>query len=357
MDNMNVMDIDLTTVEKKFEMASYYDADLMRIKAYATHEGKNLNGTIFPRENLLLAYRTFIDKPVIIVPKKDNSPSGHGFNFKTGEFDIKKRQNVGHIINAYPVIVTSNNDIYNVYDNEDLKNLPDGELRIIVELVIYKNYLSDIANRLEFLHSIGDLSFSMEALVSAISTEDGGKVCTDITFTGLAIVDTPAFVNSKSISVAEKEEVENMELQEKYDTLVAEKAVVDAKLEEATNEVASLKEELADTKAELATEKTAKENAIAELTPYKEKVELAEKEALGQERAEKLKKLNVEKDATELAELTKEAFADMLIEAAENFKPEVAEVKEDSYNANFHEIKMNESAANVLNKALAELCK
>lgn len=323
MDNKKVMDIDLTTISNKIEMASYYDADLMRIKAFATTEGRNLNGTIFPRQNLLLAYRSFIDKPVIIVPTSDNSPSGHGFNFKNGTFDLNKRKHVGHITNAYPVIVNEDGEIFEIYCVEDIANCPDGELRIVTEMVIYKNYFTDIAERLEFLHNIGELAFSMEALVSAISTDDGGKVCTEIAFTGLAIVDNPAFVNSKSISVSEKEE-ENMELQEMYDALVAEKADVDSKLEEATNEITSLKEELAEVKGELATVKAEKETAIAELTPFKEKVEADKKAALGNERAEKLAKFKVEKDATELAELTKEEFVDMLVEAAENFKPEVA---------------------------------
>lgn len=323
MDNKKVMDIDLTTISNKIEMASYYDADLMRIKAFATTEGRNLNGTIFPRQNLLLAYRSFIDKPVIIVPTSDNSPSGHGFNFKNGTFDLNKRKHVGHITDAYPVIVNEDGEIFEIYSVEEVANYPDGELRIVTEMVIYKNYFTDIAERLEFLHNIGELAFSMEALVSAISTEDGGKVCTEIAFTGLAIVDNPAFVNSKSISVSEKEE-ENMELQEMYDALVAEKADVDSKLEEATNEITSLKEELAEVKGELATVKAEKETAIAELTPFKEKVEADKKAALGNERAEKLAKFKVEKDATELAELTKEEFVDMLVEAAENFKPEVA---------------------------------
>lgn len=356
MDNKKVMDIDLTTISNKFEMASYYDADLMRIKAFATTEGRNLNGTIFPRQNLLLAYRSFIDKPVIIVPTSDNNPSGHGFNFKNGTFDLNKRKHVGHITDAYPVIVDDKGEINVVYDYEETANYPNGELRIVTEIVIYKNYFTDIAERLEFLHNIGELAFSMEALVSAISTDDGGKVCTDIAFTGLAIVDNPAFVNSKSISVSEKEDKEDMELQERYDALVAEKAVVDSKLEESTNEIASLKEELANTKAELATEKSAKEAVIAELTPFKEQVEAAEKTKLGEERAAKLSKLNVEKDSTELAELTKEEFADMLIEAAENFTQEVANVDE-VHGANFHETKLAENNFEVLEKALQELCK
>ena len=328
MDNKKVMDIDLTTQSNKIEMASYYDADLMRIKAFATHEGRNLNGTIFPRQNLLLAYRSFIDKPVIIVPTSDNSPSGHGFDFKNSTFDLNKRKHVGHITDAYPVIVDEEGAIHIIYDYEDASNYPNGELRIVTEMVIYKNYFTDIAERLEFLHNIGELAFSMEALVSAISTDDGGKVCTDIAFTGLAIVDNPAFVNSKSISVSEKEE-KDMEFKEMYEaekakneTLVAEKETIESELTAAKDELTSVKEELAEAKAELA-EVTAENES---LKPFKAQVEAAEKEALGNERVAKLEKLGAKDlDATELAEKTKEEFADMLIEAAESYKPVVAE--------------------------------
>lgn len=349
--------IDLTNVNPEIEIASAYDADLMRIKAYAVTEGKNLNGTIFPRKILYMSYRTFIDKPVVIVPNKNDLPTGHGFDFKKEKFDINKRKNIGHIIESYPVLV-KDGQTFDVYCEEDLDKHPDAELRIVVTIVIYKNYYSDISERLESLHKVGGLSFSMESVISAISTEDNGKVATDISFTGLAIVDKPAFVNSKSIELAEKEE-ENMEFKELYEaekakneTLIAEKTSVETELASVKDEVASVKEELANTKTELASAQA----TIESLKTYKEKVEVAEKEALGKERAEKLAKLGVNVEATELAELSKEEFADKLIEAADNFKPEVAEVKPD-VSANFHETKLPESAKDILSEALDSLMK
>lgn len=329
MEELRHVDIDLTKGEHNIELASIYDADLMRIICYATTEGENLNGTIFPRKILMASYRSFIDKPVIIVPDKFNNPTTHGFDFKNKTFDSEKRKNIGHIKDAYPVMVNKDGEIFEVWDMSDLDRdeYADCELRIVTVLAVYKNYFADIADRLEFLHSIDNLSFSMEALVNSYNTDDGGRVCTDIMFTGLAIVDDPAFVSAKSIEVSEKEE-KDMEFKEMYEaekakneTLIAEKANVENELNSAKDELTSTKEELAGVKTELAEVKAENES----LKPFKEKVELAEKEELGKARLAKLEKLGVKDlDAMELAEKTKEEFADMLVEAAENYVPEVA---------------------------------
>lgn len=334
MEELKKIDIDLTKAKSDIELASVYDADLMRIICFATTEGRNENGVIFPRQNLMASYRTFIDKPVIIVPDRFDNPSTHGFDYKTQTFDLEKRKNIGHITDAFPVFVDKNGDIYRVWEVEECNNeeFAECELRIVTELVVYKNYYTDIAERLEFLHSIGNLSFSMEALTNSYSTDDGGRVCTDIVFTGLAIVDDPAFVNAKSIEVSEKEE-KDMEFKEMYeaekaknDTLIAEKANVETELANTKEELTSTKEDLATVKTELAEVKAENES----LKPFKEKVELAEKEELGKTRLAKLEKLGVKDlDAMELAEKSKEEFADMLVEAAENYVPEVAEKKDD----------------------------
>lgn len=358
MDKQNMISaVDLTYANPKIEIASQWDSDLMRIKAYAVTEGRNLNGTIFPRKLLYMSYRSFIDKPVVIVPNKNDLPTGHGFDFKKETFDISKRKNIGHITDAYPVLIDVHGEVQEVYDVETLDKYPDSELRIVVHMVIYKSYYADISERLESLHKNGNLSFSMESIISAISTDDNGKVATDIAFTGLAIVDKPAFVNSKSIELAEKEE-KNMEFKEMYEAEKARNEVLIAEKTSVETELASVKDEVASTKEALATAKTELAEAqatIESLKPYKEQVEVAEKEALGQARAEKLAKLGVEVEATELAELTKEEFADKLIEAADSFKPEVAEVKKPEVSANFHETKLPESAKDILSEALASM--
>lgn len=364
MDKQNTIDINLTDAKSKIELASIQDADLMRIRAYAVTEGKNLNGTIFPRKILFMSYRTFIDKPVIIVPSNNDLPTGHAYDMKKGTFDISKRKNIGHIVDAYPVLVDSNGEYVEAYSIEDLDQHPDSELRIMVDMVIYKNYFAEMSEKLELLHNSGGLSFSMESVISAIKTEDNGKVATDISFTGLAIVDTPAFVNSKSIEVAEKEENNIMDYEKAYNELLEKYNALKAKVDgqnkdKKEKENAELTEQLTSTKEELATVKTelAEANAtIDSLKPFKEQVENAEKQKLGEERAAKLKKLNVEKDATELAEMSKEQFADVLVEAAENFKPtvEVASKNED-ISANFHETRLNDDLKSVLSEALENL--
>ena len=119
MNNNKEIEINLTDAKKNFEFASINDADLLRIKAYAATEGENLNGTVFPRKILFLAYRTFVDKPVIIVPNRDDLPTGHGYDFKKETFDINKRKNIGHITDAYPVLVNEYGDAISVYDVSD----------------------------------------------------------------------------------------------------------------------------------------------------------------------------------------------------------------------------------------------
>ena len=322
--------IDLTKKDSLFEVASARDADLMQILCYATHCGENLNGTIFPPKILFNSYRTFIDKPVVIVPDQFNNPTGHGYDYKNEKFDNDKRVQVGHIIDAYPVVVKDDDEILRVWDIEDLDSneCKDGELRIVTAIVIYKHYFSDIAQRLKLLHEVGNLKFSMEAVVDAHQAEDGGRVCTDINFTGLAIVDKPAFARAHSIEVAGQKEEEQMEFKEMYEaekakneTLIAEKALVDEELSNTKTELAEVKEELANSKAEVANVRA----EVETLKPYKEKVETAEKEQLGKDRAAKLEKFGVkDSNIDELAEKTPEEFADMLVEAAEQMEVVVA---------------------------------
>lgn len=337
MDENQVTILDLTKKDTMFEVASARDDDLMQVLCYATTEGENVNGTIFPPKVLFNSYKSFIDKPVVIVPDKFNNPTGHGFDYKKRQFQNEKRVQVGHIIDAYPVVV-KDDEQFRIWEIDELdsEDLKDGELRIVTAIVIYKHYFADIAQRLKLLHELGNLKFSMEAVVDCYKTEDGGQVCTDINFTGLAIVDKPAFVRAHSIEVASQKEDEQMEFKEMYEaekakneTLIAEKALVDEELENTKTELAEVKEELANSKAEVATV-TAQVEA---LKPYKEKVEVAEKEQLGKDRAAKLAKFGVkDADVQELAEKSPEEFADMLVEAADSMVVEVAEEKDEGEN-------------------------
>lgn len=362
MSEQKLVNVDLTAEKLDFEMASMNDADLMKIKCFATHEGMNLNGTIFPREVLFNACHSFIDKPVILVPDRNNFPTGHSFDFKKKTFNTEKRINVGHIVGACPVIVFADGEICEVYSVEELNSekYKNGELRIIADLVIYKNYLSEIADKLSLLHQIDNLSFSMEAMVSAIKNEDGSATCTSIAFTGLAIVDEPAFVNAKSIEVAEKEaqkmdfEKEYNELKTKYDELETkynEVAEAQSKAEkaEANEELLSVKTELAEKTAELAEAQA----TIEALNVYKDKVVAEEKAKIADERVAKLAKFGVEKTAEEVAELSNEAFVDMMLEAADKYEPK-AEVAEFNGVA-FHNVGLDGNSITDLKKALEAL--
>lgn len=330
--NKKVKNFDLTS-NTNIEFASIEDMDLMRIKCFATHEGKNENGAIFPREVLLASYKSFIDKRVVIVPDKYGFPVGHGYDFKKHVFDENKRKTIGHITNAYPVIVTDTEQIIDVSELAEAnktKELPNGELRIITDLVIDKFYFSEIAENLKYLHRINDLFFSMESLTAQTALSDGSRKCDEIKFTGLAIVSNPAFANAKSIEIAQKEEKQvdyekaYKELKEKYDELLKEKAPKepgkegddDKKKKEVAEKLVEQATEIANLSKELASVKEENEN----LKEYKEKFEVAEKEKLGTERATKMKKLGVEKEAKELAELSDVEFAELIIKESDNFK-------------------------------------
>lgn len=364
MEKENSINIDLTSDDLNEEviMAAVEDADLLKIKCYAVHEGKNGNGLIMLREVLLNSYRTLIDKPVVIEPDKNDFPLKHGYDYKTKQFNHDKRKTIGHVVDAYPVIVKQDGTVVNVYDIEDTNEVA-GELRIVTQLVVYKQYYPNIVERIKFLHNVDNLSFSIEAITRVINADDNTRVASQAGFTALAIVDVPAFEHSKSIEVAAKEDNGMEELQAKFEQALADKVALETNVANLETELASvkdenvsLKEELANTKVEVASLQTEKENIVAELTPYKEKVELAAKEALGKERAAKLSKLGVEKDATELASMSKEDFADLVLNTVENASVNIENASYTGFN--FENIGLkNESSLDELKAAIDELNK
>ncbi len=330
---LNLYDLDFNIIQNDDEVASAQDSDLMKIRCFACHEGVNENGTNFPRKALLSGYETFVDKPVYIV-LENNLPTGHGYDFKKKKFNANKRKQVGHVTHA---------DLYIVGVDEKMTRVtywspeeyPEGELRVVCDLVIYKKYMPDMADLLANLHIKNILKFSMESMVQSIEQEDGTKYCVSIHFTALTIVRNPAFKNSYSIDIAESEE-DDMNYQELYEaekarveTLVAEKTNLEtvnaslvAEKETLANEVLDLKTNVAEVDGKLIEANAEIEN----LKPFKEKVELAEKIAtIGAERAEKLSRFKVTKTAEELAEITKEEFVNVLEEAVNNYEPSFAE--------------------------------
>ena len=315
--------IELLRKNDIFEIGSVQDVDLMKIRCFGTHEGVNENGTDFPRDMLLECYPTFIDKPLILVQDSFGLPTGHGFNFQNGTFDNKIRLHVGHITNAFPCIVDDSGNIFDV-TGQDSSEFPEGEFRIICDLVLYKYYLTEVSEIILDLHLNGMLNFSMEGLMDYFVDENNIKHCTNIQFTGLAIVKRPAFVNSHSLEVAEKkqggtkldfEKLYN-DLKSEHDTLIADNARVVAELETKKAELASKEVEVTEKIEALANKEIEISEAnskIEELTPFKEQVETAEKTAAGQKRFDRLSKLGyTEKTVDELSAMDQATYSALL---------------------------------------------
>lgn len=370
-DKSKIVSVDIRNLEKdKLEFGSFEDADLMHITCYATHEGVNLNGTEFSRGLLMRTYKSFVDKPVVMVPNYLGEPTGHGFDFINKKFDDDKRKVVGHIASAIPVFVSKDGEPHVIPDDESqtmIENLDsDGQVRILCQLVIYKHYMQEVAETLERLHKENKLRFSMEGVMDADVDDNNIAHATDINFTGLAIVENPAFVNSYSINVAEQlEGGENSmantnngngngggtnapknDLQAKYDELLKKyndlKAKYDALVKQkggnnqnqSQNNTASVNEEkyqeLLETIVDLKSE-------VAELKPYKEQVETAEKLKVGKERHERLASLgNEDKTVEELAELTVAEYVELLDKAIDDKQKKTVDEGSQVVGQNFH---------------------
>lgn len=333
MENKKSINIELLENKNKLEFSSVEDADLMRITCYATHEGINLNKTEFTREMLLEAYPSFIDKPLFIVPDIVGEPTGHGFDFVNKEFDTDKRKVVGHIADAFPCIVNNGNAVMcsDMQDDEIMN--AQGELRIVCNCIVYKNYLAEVADMLERLHTEGNLNFSMEGIVDCCTDTVGVKHCSNIQFTGLAIVRNPAFQHSKSVAVAEKKDEgrndKNMDeklkaLQAKYDALLAKynalkngKGGVKEKPAEEQAQIGKKKKACAevdiDKFTEVLEELASLKVEVAELKPYKAKVDSDKANALGEKRHKRLQSLGyTEKSVEELAKMPQEEYVTLL---------------------------------------------
>ncbi len=377
----NIVTIDLRE-KSRVDVGSVKDSDLLNILCFATHEGINLNGTEFSRDILMKCYASFVDKPLVMVSSASGEPTGHGFNFLTRKFDEKDRKYVGHVKSATPCIVKADGGFTELSEVKDVSEFAsaEGEMRVMCELVVYKYYLNEVADTLVRLHNNGNLMFSMEGLMDCAISDDGIRHCTDIQFTGLAIVKKPAFENSYSLEVAEDEkEGGKMDYEKAYNDL---KAKYDALLEKynALNggskkedkgegsggsggsggggkkagfaeidaeKYTALLEELASVKIEM-----------AELKPYKEAAIAAEKKAVGEKRHAKLEKIGyTEKGVDELAEMSAVEYAELLEASIDTEKPAEKEVGEDnSVGVVFHNSGMK-SDFDMLNGVLADLLK
>ena len=347
---MAVANINLIEANKTIEFSSVDDTDLLIVTCFATHEGVNANGTEFTRQVLADCYKSFVDKPLVLVPNVFGEPTGHGFDFINRKFNIKDRKIVGHIQSSDLCIYNEikGGSVELLGENDNLEEFINrfGEMRVICKIVVYKHYLTEVTQMITRLHNEGKLKFSMEGLIDSFTSEDGVKHCTDIQFTGLAIVENPAFKNSYSLDVAEEEEkgekmdYEKMynELKAKYDALVKEKSgstKKEEKPEDGTSEDKKKKTGCAAVDVEkyesLVNKVADLTNEVASLKPYKEAAEKAEALKIGKKRLDTLTKFGYEeKSAEELAEINYEEYASLLektVEASTKVTEETAGTK------------------------------
>lgn len=326
--NLNIVGEVLPKITDRMELAGYDDRDIMAIRAIAFHSGVNGNDAIILKADAERSVQSLIGKPLRIL-FDNNNPTGHGYNRITGAYS-KLVTNIGFISWSYMSYEE---------DSEDT-----NEYKVIVEIGMWKKYYPEIAKRMRELHQSGELYFSIEAEREFEVTPDGLRRCFNIMFRGLAVVQSPAWQESRSLMVAEilKEGgQQNMEeilkllegLKDSLNTEVAEQfktnlgvlndTIVDLKqkLETANTELSTAKEDLITTNCAIKT-------LEGDRDAYKSKVETAEKETLGTERLEKLSKYGkVENSVNELAELDKEAFLNLLEKMVDDYKPEIAETK------------------------------
>lgn len=393
--------LDMTKDVEKIELGSVCDDDLMFIKCFATTEGKNLNGTYFSRRLLARSYQTFLDKPLVIVPSYLGEPTGHGYDFINKRFKNDERKVVGHIVNVDLCVVSDSEEIRILNDDDiysDRYLSFDGELRVLCTVVVYQHYLTEVADVIRNLHDQHRLNFSMEGLMDATEGNDGVKYADDITFTGLAIVKNPAFVNSYSLEVAEildnkggvvmaesnKNQNQNQNNQNNQDnsgaTVTKEKyGALLQKYNDLLEKYNALKEQKSggssnsgsdsksqDTKASVdmankyteALEEIAElKSQIKELTPFKERIETAEKLQVGKDRLERLSKLSkVDVTAEQLAEMSEAEYIEMLEKAVDAKKP-TTETAEEIDGVIFDHSTSGKSDKSILLDAIAELTK
>ena len=376
---MTVANINLIEANKTIEFSSVDDTDLLIVTCFATHEGVNANGTEFTRQVLADCYKSFVDKPLVLVPNVFGEPTGHGFDFINRKFNIKDRKIVGHIQSSDLCIYNElkGGSVELLGENDNLEEFINrfGEMRVVCKIVVYKHYLTEVTQMITRLHNEGKLKFSMEGLIDSFTSEDGVKHCTDIQFTGLAIVENPAFKNSYSLDVAEEEEkgekmdYEKMynELKAKYDALVKEKSGSPKKEEKPEGGYSEDKKkktgcaEVDVEKYESLVNKVADlTNEVASLKPYKEAAEKAEALKVGKKRLDTLTKFGYEeKSAEELAEINYEEYASLLektVEASTKVTGETAETKPEVQGV-LHHNTTSKSDFESLKDILAEIVK
>lgn len=299
---------------KKFELAEEKDhIDITYILASSV---PNLNGALFTKDELEEKGSSIVNTPLIIVPSwEDGSPTGHSIeDFPKIGWDAK-------IIGTHIASETFEED---------------GITHLKTTARVWKIRYPEIAQTLVNLHSLGKLTFSMEASYSDQEVNGTVRTLKGVKFIGSAAVDDPANPYSHSLEVAKKKQKEEKPVTFEQAMQIVKEHNADAYLI-VTNEVAALKTK-ADGFEKAETDKTelAKSLKDANATIDTLKVEVAdfqkkEKEAKENELA--TSRLSEMAKYVEYSEEEKEAkkatFAsmdqtvfDLLLETAKRNKPE-----------------------------------
>lgn len=221
----------------KFELAEEKDyIDITYILASSVPNG---NGALFTKEELEAKGSTIVNTPLIIVPSwEDGSPTGHSIeDFPKIGWDAK-------IIGTHIASETFEEN---------------GITHLKTTARMWKIRYPEIAQTMVNLHTLGQLTFSMEARYSDVEVNGTTRTLKGVNFIGSAAVDDPANPYSYSLEVAKRKH----------------EGGIGMNLEQALQKIGELENELKVEKAAKEAEKTAKETALTESATLKESLATA----------------------------------------------------------------------------------
>lgn len=303
----------------QFELAEEKDhIDVTYILASSVPNG---NGALFTKEELEEKGSSIVNTPLIIVPSwEDGSPTGHSIeDFPKIGWDAK-------IIGTHIASETFEED---------------GITHLKTTARVWKIRYPEIAQTMVNLHSLGKLTFSMEASFSDQEVNGTVRTLKGVKFIGSAAVDDPANPYSYSLEVAKRKTKEEKVVTFEQAMQILKEANADAYLL-VQGEVATLKDAagkvtgLESTNNELAgTLKTANQtidSLKAEVAGYKEKEEETKANEVANKRFSEMAKYvkySDEEKATKketFASMSDEVF-DIVLDAAKKSNPNGIEEK------------------------------
>lgn len=180
--NLSGKKLERATINK-FELAEEKDyIDVTYILASSVPNG---NGALFTKEELEEKGSTIVNTPLIIVPSwDDGSPTGHS-------------------IEDFPKIGWDAKIIGTHIASETFEEAGVTHLKTTAR--VWKIRYPEIAQTMVNLHTLGQLTFSMEARYSDVEVNGTVRTLKGVNFIGSAAVDDPANPYSYSLEVAKKQ--------------------------------------------------------------------------------------------------------------------------------------------------------